>query len=92
MQRLPGVADISVSYGQGRLALSVDEDRTSRATIENKIRALGYTPTVLDAEAGVADLANIADGPWWRSVRGRLVIATTVLLSLAYLVSHIEPS
>ena len=92
MQRLPGVADISVSYGQGRLALSVDEDRTSRATIENKIRALGYTPTVLDAEAGVADLANIADGPWWRSVRGRLVIATTVLLSLAYLVYHIEPS
>ena len=44
LKRLPGVSDINVNYGTETLALSVDQDRTSLGTIEEKIRGLGYAP------------------------------------------------
>jgi Cd2+/Zn2+-exporting ATPase len=49
LRRLPGVSDIAVSYGQGSLSLLVDEDRTSRVTIEGRVRALGFMPVGGDA-------------------------------------------
>ena len=51
MQRLPGVSDINVSYANETLALQLDEDRTALGTIEQKIRALGYTPVIEQTEA-----------------------------------------
>ena len=51
MQRLPGVSDIHVSYANETLALQLDEDRTALGTIEQKIRALGYTPVIEQTEA-----------------------------------------
>ncbi len=44
MNRLPGVSDVNVSVMSGSLALNVDEERTSRETIEAKIAGLGYKP------------------------------------------------
>src|SRR3546814_2463430 len=51
MRRLPGVAHIEASYGQGSLSLTFDEDRISRDMIEAKIKALGYT-SVASRKAG----------------------------------------
>ncbi|MFD2263499.1 heavy metal translocating P-type ATPase [Lacibacterium aquatile] len=96
MKRLPGVTDISVSYGQESLSLMLDEDRTSRATIEDKIRALGFTP-VDPNRAAAHDHDHEHDhgpteGAWWRSPKGRLAIGTGVLLAVAYGVSLIQAS
>ncbi|MFG1465809.1 heavy metal translocating P-type ATPase [Xanthobacter sp. DSM 24535] len=92
MQRLPGVADVAVNYSQGALSLTLDADRTSRATIEAKIRALGYTP--VDGPAGSANDRDDAGGQsaWWSSRKGHLVIGTGAILALAYVVSHFEPA
>ena len=92
LQRLPGVSDIAVSYGQESLSLRVDEDRTSRITIEGRIRALGFRPISDDPAAKTAVSERRPVQAWWRTPRGRLVIGTGALLVLAYALSHIEPS
>src|SRR5262245_60821407 len=74
MKRLPGVADVNVSYGMALLSLMLDEDRTSRDAIAAQIRVLGFTPVHIDDKAGrIAPQAQVR-GPWWQSARGRLVI------------------
>jgi Zn2+/Cd2+-exporting ATPase len=94
MKRLPGVSDIDVSYGLQSLSLVVDEDRTSRDTIEAKISALGFTamdPSGKAGDGGHSD-RDAAEGAWWSSSKGRLVIGASILLALATVVSHVEPS
>ena len=94
MKRLPGVSDIDVSYGLRSLSLVIDEDRTSRSTIVAKISALGFTP--MDTSGKVANGAHVdrdsTGRAWWSSSKGRLVIGSGVLLALATIVSHVEPS
>jgi Cd2+/Zn2+-exporting ATPase len=96
MQRLPGVSDINVNYGLQSLSLAVDEDRTSRGTIEAKIRGLGYTP-VDPSEQNMSsgrrdDDRDTAEGTWWSSSKGRLAIGTGALLLLAFSLSYVEPA
>jgi Cd2+/Zn2+-exporting ATPase len=94
MRRLPGVSDISVSHSQASVSLVLDEDRTSRAAVETRIKALGFTPR--DA-TGTTPRANDLAGPaaaesaWWATRKGRLVIGAGVLWTLAYAISHVEP-
>ncbi|HZD89067.1 MAG TPA: heavy metal translocating P-type ATPase, partial [Pseudolabrys sp.] len=91
MQRLPGVSDVAVSYGQQSLTLSLDEHRTSRTTLTARIEALGYTP-LGETAAGSAASAGAAPSPaWWRSPKGRLVIGTGILLILAFAVAQVMP-
>ena len=92
LQRLPGVSDVAVSYGQESLSLLVDKDRTSRVTIEGRIRALGFTPVGGEARGKAANADLKRAQAWWRTPRGRSVIGTGALLVLAYALSHIEPS
>ncbi|MDS7596434.1 heavy metal translocating P-type ATPase [Agrobacterium tumefaciens] len=47
LTRLPGVADITVSVARELMKLSLDEEKTSVAKIEDTIRKLGYTPALL---------------------------------------------
>jgi len=95
MQRLPGVTDINVSYSAASLSLNLDEDRTSRSTVEARIKALGFTPV---DPAGPIAAANDDDaavgeaGAWWNTRKGRLLIGTGALLVFAYGVSHVEPT
>jgi Cd2+/Zn2+-exporting ATPase len=93
MQRLPGVSDITVSYSNASLLLTLDEDRTSQAVVESRIRALGFTPT---DPAGVANTANDpgqpAESAWWSTRKGQLVIGTGGLLAVAAVVSQFEPA
>ena len=50
LSRLPGVADIEVSVARERLNLSLAEDKTSVAKIEDTLRKLGFKPALLPQE------------------------------------------
>ncbi|ACB93924.1 heavy metal translocating P-type ATPase [Beijerinckia indica] len=93
MRSLPGVADIAVDYHKASLSLTLDEDRSSRAVIEARIRALGYTP--IGDGVAVACETDRDHGPrqdaWWASRKGRLVITTGVVLSLATIIAYRAP-
>lgn len=94
LQRLPGVADINVSYSAASLSLHLDQDRTSRGTVEARIKALGFTP--IDPAAPIAAVgdegaADRRSDAWWNSRKGRLVLGTGFLLALAVGFSWAEP-
>ncbi len=96
LKRLPGVDDVSVNYGLQTLTLALDEDRTSRRTIEDRIKALGYVPVATTETAESASPAGsarpIADGAWWRSRKGRLALGIGGLLAAAFVTSHLDPA
>ena len=95
MKRLPGVSDIDVNYGLQSLSLVLDEDRTSKQAIEARIRALGYAPVDPSGPAASTfrdDGGDATESAWWSSPKGRLVIGSAALLTLAFGVSHIEPA
>ena len=88
LKRLPGISDINVSYGTQTLTLNLDEDRTSRQAVEDKIRGLGYRPQP-ERVTGTPRRDNQA---WWRTRKGRLVIASAALLAAAFLIASLAPS
>lgn len=90
MRRLPGVGDISVSYASGTLALELDQEQTSPRTIEEAVKALGYTPVAAPASAASAPRAR-EQRPWWRQKKGQLVLATGGLFALALLLAAMLP-
>lgn len=91
MKRLPGVTDINVSYGQERLALSFDEDRSSQQNIEAQIRALGFTPIREHAVGTAAPAAERESTPFWRGKKAKLVWMTGFAFVLAFGVAQLFP-
>ena len=94
MKRLPGVDDIAVNYGQASLSLRLNEDRTSRQTVEAQIKALGFTPVPHTGETGTTRASGLRNAPpvaWWASSKGRLVIGSGTLLLFAYAIAQVEP-
>lgn len=89
MQRLPGVTDINVSYTAGTLFLKLDEDRTSTRAIEEKVRALGYTP--VSASAPDIKAPERIRRPWWQEAKGQLVLRTGALFALAFALAGLLP-
>ncbi|MGD9507777.1 MAG: heavy metal translocating P-type ATPase [Geminicoccaceae bacterium] len=95
MRGLPGASDISVSFGQAALSLTLDEDRTSPSSVEARIRALGFTPLSLDgpnASSSAAELEARSDRIWWTTRKARLVIAVGSLLLAAFLSAQLAPA
>ena len=96
LRRLRGVSDVSVNYGIETLTLRIDQDRTSLGVVEQKIRALGYAPHLLDGRGAIA--SKIGEGPnqrsarWWRTPKGRRVIAIGIVFVGAAVVSEWNPS
>ncbi|WP_246389745.1 heavy-metal-associated domain-containing protein [Aminobacter niigataensis] len=77
MRRLPGESDINVSQkSQESVSLSLDENRTSPRTIEDKIRALGFTPISDRQESPAMSgcLPQRRREAWWQGRKGRLVV------------------
>jgi Zn2+/Cd2+-exporting ATPase len=95
LKRLPGISDVNVNYGLQSLTLVLDEDRTSRATIEGRIKALGYLPIAPSKDPAAANRVHHYDakatGPWWRSSKGKLAAVIGLALAAAYAVSHLDP-
>ncbi|MBZ8134080.1 heavy metal translocating P-type ATPase [Afifella sp. IM 167] len=97
LKRLPGVTEINVNYGLETLSLVLDEDRTSRGSVEDRIRSLGYTPRSMpgeEANAGKTSTAErgVSDRAWWQTRKGQLVIGTGVLLGLAFVIATVAPA
>ena len=96
LKRLPGVSDINVNIGLETLSLALDEDRTSRKAIEERIRALGYTPRPVSGEASRAPTPRMPGrnrrSTWWRTRKGQLVLGTGAFLALAFGVATIAPN
>jgi Cd2+/Zn2+-exporting ATPase len=97
LKHLPGITDINVNVGLETLSLILDEDRTSRAAIEQRIRSLGYTPR--SVEGGIAeDAAALARRPeighqaWWRTRKGQFVLGAGALLGMAFTAATIAPA
>ena len=91
MQRLPGVSDVNVSYSSGTLALKLDEDRTSRRTVEDKIRTLGYQPAETTTEARPGLPARRLRQAWWQGTKARLAFMTGGLFVAAFVASLLLP-
>jgi Cd2+/Zn2+-exporting ATPase len=96
LRRLSGVSDVNVNYGLETLTFRLDQDRNSRDAVERKIRALGYSPHVLDgadgAGSGRSHHQEADAGPWWRSPKGRRVVSTGAALLVAAVFSAVEPA
>lgn len=94
MKRLPGVSDINVSYSQESMSIMLDEERTSPTTIEDKIKALGFTPVASAATGGAETrkLPEYQEQAWWKGKKGRLVIFTGIMFAVAWVIAHIDPA
>lgn len=84
LARLPGVGDVAINLGTGRLRLALDEGLTAPGEVVRSVRALGYT-----ARPPAALLA--APTPWYRTAKGRLVLASGALVALAFVTSFFLP-
>ena len=92
LQRLPGVADITVSFAAGTLALQVDEDRTPLRTIAEQVRTLGFTP--VDAAAG-SEASVPQRSPreaWWQGRKALRVAGSGALFVLAFGLAQLLPA
>src|SRR6266849_1630367 len=97
LKRLRGISEVNVNYGIETLTFQLDQDRISVSEVEAKIRALGYTPWLLDNEAGPASGARGAENGdidaarfWWRTQKGQRVIGTGSILLGAFVVSLLD--
>ncbi|WP_155300881.1 heavy metal translocating P-type ATPase [Deinococcus kurensis] len=104
---LPGTEGVKTSFTKQTLTLHLDEQRTSRATLEKNLKALGYTPSLLRPAAAATPPADPhhadhdhaghthdiapAGTPWYRTGQGRLVVTSGILLLAAWLFGFIEP-
>ena len=93
IKRLPGVADINMSYATATLSLQLDEDRTTRGRLETTIRSLGYAPAPFDAAATqtAGSGANHTEKSWWKLGKTRFVLSTGLFLAVAFLCSTLRP-
>ncbi len=84
LAHLPGVGDVSINAGAGRLRLTLDETLTTPGEVVRAIRALGYaarTPSPVLAPPT----------PWFRTAKGRLVIVSGALAAFAFALSFAQP-
>ena len=65
------------------------EDRTSSRAIEDKVRALGYTP--VSGAVPETRTSHRQREPWWRHTKGRLVLSVGALFVLAFVLASILP-
>ncbi len=96
LKRLPGVSEINVNYSIETLTLRIDQDRISTDAVEQKIRALGYSPRLLNGDISSKRIENDEDAadarPWWRTPKGRRVIGNGAMLLGAFIVSMFAPA
>ncbi|WP_235939555.1 heavy metal translocating P-type ATPase [Bradyrhizobium hipponense] len=94
LKRLPGVSNISMNYSTETLSVRLDENRTSQEVIENKIRALGYTPKALSGiSSGASPLNDQERGeqPWWKTRSGAMAVSVAAAIAIAFAMSIVRP-
>lgn len=97
LKRVPGLSDITMNYATEMLSLRLDENRAAEATVEGRIRALGYRPIALDGSAGRAgemgpgEALSAGSRPWWRTPKGWMVLGLGMLLATAFAIAALRP-
>jgi Cd2+/Zn2+-exporting ATPase len=81
----------SLGYQVARQATAVAPPPSVSAIDDTGHDHHGDTPDEARSEAGHSDHGEAIDGPWWRSSKGVLVIATGVMTALAYLEHYLLP-
>ncbi|UYO43015.1 cadmium-translocating P-type ATPase [Rhodopseudomonas palustris] len=91
MQRLPGVADVRVSYSAATLALRFDQDRISPSTIDDELRSLGYRPQAI-ARSLSSIRAERKRLPWWQDAKLQTVMIAAAVFALAFALAQLFPA
>jgi len=87
--RIDGVSGVEVNFATGLLAFGAQGAAIDGRAVEEKIRALGFTPTAIDDAAPSAP----ADArPWWRERKAQQVGFTGLLLAAAFVAAQIVPA
>ncbi|WP_225767271.1 heavy metal translocating P-type ATPase [Inquilinus sp. Marseille-Q2685] len=89
--RIEGVSGVEVSFATGLLAFGAQGAASDGRAVEDKIRALGFTPTAIADMAPRAPAAEEAK-PWWRERKAQLVGFTGLLLAAAFVAGQIVPA
>ncbi len=91
MQRLPGVADVRVSYSAATLALRFDQDRISPSTIDDELRSLGYRPQAI-APSPSSIRAERKRLRWWQDAKLQTVMIAAAVFALAFALAQLFPA
>ncbi|WP_031230831.1 heavy metal translocating P-type ATPase [Asticcacaulis sp. YBE204] len=91
VNRLPGASDVAVSYQNETLVLSLDEDLTPAAILQDQIRSLGYVPSAMAEETRTLPAVKTAV-PWWKTGKGKLVLMTGLMLAIGLGLERLLPS
>ncbi|MHC5307683.1 heavy metal translocating P-type ATPase [Bartonella sp. LJL80] len=88
LQRMPGTDNVHVSLTRERLALKLDDTKTTREEIEKTVSSLGYKLEKLEGDRK----QETADKSWWQTSKGKAALSSGLLLVIAYAVSLAIPS
>ncbi|MFT4279599.1 MAG: heavy metal translocating P-type ATPase [Rhodopseudomonas sp.] len=91
MQRMPGVADVRVSYSAATLALRFDQDRISPSTIDDELRSLGYRPQAI-APSPSRIRTERKRLPWWQDAKLQTVMIAAAVFTLAFALAQLFPA
>ncbi|MGO4725414.1 heavy metal translocating P-type ATPase [Inquilinus sp. 2KB_23] len=90
--RIQGVSGVEVNFATGLLAFGADRAVADGHAVEDKIRALGFTPTAIDDSTATKAPAAAETRPWWQERKARLVGFTGLLLAAAFAASTAFPA
>ena len=97
VRRIQGASDVKVGLATETLTLKLADARRS-ADVDAAIKGLGYGISTSMASAehfedhdDDNDHAKPIEGKWWQSPKGRLVLASGVLIATAYVASRLTP-
>jgi len=82
---ISGVDNVSLNYSSQRLSLDLDESTTDAGAVTKAVEKLGYKIASPEQKSAATDQQ------WWQTGKGRLVLISGALLSLATLFLLILP-
>jgi Zn2+/Cd2+-exporting ATPase len=93
VNKTAGATAPKISFAAESLQLELDEAITPRAELERRIAAIGYAPTLKNP--GLSEnldhkLEDLDDKPWWHSKNGQVVLFSTAVFAVAFLVSLVN--
>ena len=95
--RLGGTDGVRVNYQTETLALRLDEAATPRATVEARVRGLGFDiqpiePLHIQSVVAASRAAEADEPRWWSAAKPRLLLALSGLLAIGLLVGCAVPA
>ncbi|UDF04043.1 heavy metal translocating P-type ATPase [Asticcacaulis sp. AND118] len=91
LKRLPGTSDVAVSYQNETLSLQLDDTQTSLSKLEEQIRSLGFTSSLVTEETRSLPVKK-PSLPLWKTGKGRLVLLTGLLLAAGLVLERLLPA